>query len=217
MTCPAQASPSDQGAPPFSIPALVIWLTVQLLALGLAAARVPLWARSPAPGDELATDFMLVTQVVVAGLLFPVLLVNIRTTATMILTAAVFIELAGLLAGIPRGRMALAWGALSIWMITLWLIVPLVRRGRWATMLAIAFATCLTLGGPLLLYLRAESGSTVSMDWASIALCGPTLAIMAVIHAPTSTHHAWIGLGVLSGVGALVRVSSMLPRSSLHR
>lgn len=208
MTRPADEFPSDQAKSPVSIFALVIWLGVQLLALGLAAARVPLWARYPSPGDELAIDFMLVTQIVFAGLLFPVLLSNVRATATLILTSAVFIHLAGLLADVPLPRMALGWVFVGGWMVALWLTVPFLKRFRAATLLGIAIATCLTLGGPLLLYLRLESAPAYAPDWPTLGFLGPTTGALAIIHAPTFHHHPWTASGALLALGISLRLAS---------
>ncbi len=202
MTSPAEAKPPATTGPALSFFALIVWLLIQLLALSFAALRVPLWARSAAPGDALAIDVMLITQIGAAALLFPALLVNCRTTATLVLVSIPFVEMAGLLAGVLRWRMTLASVLVVAWLVALWLCVPLLRRSRAGPLIGVAIAASITLGGPLLLYLQLESSPEAVFQWNSASLFGPAMGALALIHSPTLLHRVWlpISAGILTGI-----------------
>ncbi len=204
MTNSVETYPPATASPALSLFALFVWLLIHLLALLFAMLRVPLWARSPVPGDALAIDVMLVTQITAAAMLFPVLLVNWRTTATLVLVSIPFIEMAGLLAGVARSRLPLASVLVGAWLIALWLCVPLLRRSRAASLVGVAIATGLTLGGPLLLYLRLEASPEATFDWKTAGLFGPAMSALAVIHSPTLLHSAWLPVGVAVIAGILL-------------
>src|SRR5437763_7314657 len=89
---PPTASPINDS-PPKSITApLLVWLIVQLLALALAAARVPLSAHFVQPGEALAIEEMLVAQFAASAMLFPFLLRDARCCVAMIVTAAPMLQ-----------------------------------------------------------------------------------------------------------------------------
>src|SRR4051794_35664528 len=58
---------------------LIAWLLIQLLALLLAAARVPLWARFDGAIESWALCWMLAMQVGASALLFPWLMSDLRS------------------------------------------------------------------------------------------------------------------------------------------
>src|SRR5262245_36524683 len=90
------------------IPALLIWLATNLVALCIGAARVPLWARFPTHTEQYAIDEMIVMQLAAASLLCQVLLCDLRTTLLIAASSLPFIGLSGLLAGTRTTDVAIA-------------------------------------------------------------------------------------------------------------
>jgi hypothetical protein len=133
---------------------LAVWLAVQLIALALAAFRVPLSAHFIAPGEALAVHEMLVVQFAISAMLFPFLLRDARHLLVMMLTAAPMIQLAAMLAGTPTVRAVGTWTCLGMWLaaLTLW------RRALAPRFhpIAIAAANLLTIGGLFVWYFALE-------------------------------------------------------------
>src|SRR4051794_2325066 len=162
----------NRADPSPHIGAVLVWLLVQLAALGLSAARVPLAARWPADGEALALEQMLVAQTVAAGMLFPALLRDPRSCAVAILTSLPFVQLAALLSSTTFAHAAPAAGLALLWLVTLcaW-------RAAWSRMtttpaptrpptitpraelLGVAVANALTIGGALAWFAAADAGA----------------------------------------------------------
>ena len=133
---------------------LALWLIVQLAALALAAARVPLSAHFVRPGEALAVEEMLVAQFAISAMTFPFLLRDGRCCLAIVLSAAPMLQLAGVLAGAPVARLVGAWTCLAVWLtsLTIWRSALPPRRRP----IAIAVANLLTIGGGVFLYLSTE-------------------------------------------------------------
>lgn len=143
-------------------PALVVWLTLQLLALIFAAARVPLSAKAITPQDSLAVDEMLFLQIVAAALLFPWMLSTWSRAAAIALVAGPMLQLAATLASHPSiARVLVLWAYVATWVMTL-AIVRASIRVSWLP-LAVAIASLLTLGAAALVYLHAEFGPATAL------------------------------------------------------
>jgi hypothetical protein len=140
---------------------LLVWLGLQLAALFVAAARVPLWAQAPQAVELLALHVMLITQVIFSSLLFPWLLRSWQSTLAAIMTAAVFTFIASLFSSVPSknvGDLSLFVGG---WLVALWFIqLPLASTG--AQMTAIAVISLWAAGGPVLGFLQMEYGLPVA-------------------------------------------------------
>lgn len=155
---------------------VVVWLVIQLLSLSIIAARVPLWARPPHPDEGIATRQMLVVQVIAPALLFGWLIPNATTGVVVILTSGPMLQLSGMLAQVPIGRIALTWGMLCIWLagLTCW---SATLRDIPQRLIACAVATMLALGMPMVRYLADENGmaGVGASFWRSIDLTGAIL------------------------------------------
>jgi hypothetical protein len=174
-------APHDSG-PPASTARLVVWLAAQLLILIIAAARVPLAARYPEPAEQLAPQLLLCGQAIVASLLFPWLLRDFRTTAQMLATALPFQLATVFLSGIPIRELAPAIGYVDAFSGALAIWSPLLRSNL-AQSLGVALASCLTLGGGMLRYLRVEysggRGASVPHTWETVTPLPSTLQALA--------------------------------------
>ncbi len=143
------------AVPALSAAPLLLWLGLQLCVMFLAALRIPLAARYPAPAEQLAPQLLFSTQVVVAGLLFPFLLRDLRCTIQILATGWPFQLAAVYLSGGSAGEMNWATAFVGTWLITLAIWACLLRSTR-TRMPGVCLANCLILGGGLLRYLRLE-------------------------------------------------------------
>jgi hypothetical protein len=134
---------------------LPLWLGLQMIALVLAAGRVPLYARFPVPIERQATVEMLAIQLIAAGLLFPRLLRGKTAWLWTIAATWPMLTLAGLLAGDPMQRVAAAAAYVALWLTTLAVFAPQLKTPP-QRMIAVALASLWTIGGPILLYLHSE-------------------------------------------------------------
>jgi hypothetical protein len=200
MAAPA-ASPSPTPAPFFP---LLLWIGLQLFALGAALVHVAPWPNPPASLDRLALPEMLVVQCLASALLFPLILRTPRLAALVILSAWPFCQLAAFVSSTPAPRWIAAGGALSLWLIGLaaWRSV---LRTRALQQIGLALAAALTLGGPVLLYLGVEFGPRPApvIPWSSAAAMGPILSCLAPLQ-PGAIRAGWIFLLIhlALGIGA---------------
>ena len=67
---------------------VLLWLIIQLIALGLSAARVPLWANPPAPIESIAAQQMIAVQIAASATLFGWLMPNLVTGVCVIAVSA---------------------------------------------------------------------------------------------------------------------------------
>lgn len=160
---------------------LFIWMTVQTLALTLAALRVPLWARASEAGEFRAIPVLLVAGVLSATLLSPRLTSDWRITLMAIACCWPFAVLAGLLGAAPISTILHAGGYISAWLIVLWAcLLPFETVG--ARLVGAAIAATWSASGPVLLFLRAEygSGATPAGRMSQIAE-GPLMYALRVV------------------------------------
>ena len=151
---------SDSTEKPVTAP-LLVWLIVQLVALALAAARVPLSANFVRPAESLAVVEMLVVQFGASAMMFPFLLRDARSCLALILTAAPMLQLAGVLCEMSTGRVVGAWTCVAIWLaaLTLWRAVLPTRHRP----LGVSIASLLTLGGVICWYISSEFATGLSL------------------------------------------------------
>jgi hypothetical protein len=143
--------------PPESVTApLFVWLMIQLAALALAAARVPLSANFARPAERLATHEMVIVQFVGAALLCPFLLRGPMACLALCLTAGPMLLLAGILSATPIATSLYLWAGCVLWLTALWMWRAATSQRMHAPLVAIA--TLLSAGALLLCYLRAEFG-----------------------------------------------------------
>jgi hypothetical protein len=141
---------------------LALWMALQLLALGLAAGRVPLSGRFPQPVEGQAAAEMVVMQVCAAGFLFPSLF---RDFSQWVLAAASIwpmLKLASLLGGEPAANVYAAATYVTLWLATLAVWRSIFKTER-LQMMAVSVASLWTCGGPVLLYIRSEFGGEAGL------------------------------------------------------
>ena len=162
MDSAADAQPrSDHGITGPLLP----WLIIQLLALLLATARVPLAARYPQPAELLAAHVMVVVQLTAAALLMPYLLRNWAAAVAVIVTAWPFLVLGGVLSALPTARLTALGGFVTAWLIA-FALVNLTAPDAWR-LWACAAAAVGTSGGLVLTHLSEEFGGrdTTWLSW----------------------------------------------------
>src|ERR1051325_1322831 len=104
----------------FSHPlSLLIWLVLQLLVLLLPVLQVQLSDEFPRPAEKLAIEEMVVSQIALSALLFPLLLRDFPSAIVMAATTWPFLLLAGLLSSTPAYPLLEAGAFVSIWIIAL--------------------------------------------------------------------------------------------------
>ena len=155
---------------------LLLWMSIQLIALALAAYRVPLSARFPQPAESMATAEMLVAQVAGAALLYPLLLKDASRLVMAICGLWPMLILAASLSGdldrsvIAAGIFATGWLlALAVWRFVL--------VGEVAERVGLTIAILWTIGGPVLAYIHAEYGDNQNPEFWNAA-AGPVAAAL---------------------------------------
>jgi hypothetical protein len=200
---PAPATPVSAAA------ALVIWLAAQLAALGICACRAMLWARAPRAGEELSLFVMLAMQIAMSALLFPHLLGNLRSTIPALATAWPMAQLAAYLSDAPATHLVLAELYVWAWMIGLALWARILSTA-WAKLLGIGIASMLSLGGPVLWYLRADFGRDDSqLPFWSMSMFGPICGAISQIVPKGSI----VGWTIPASVFAVALVGYFLKRT----
>lgn len=190
---------------------LYAWLGIQLAALAMAAFRVRLSIAMPAAAEQSALALMLITQVAAASLLFPLLLRSRLHTILTIATAWPMGLLACFLTDAPVDRFIAAQALVTLWIVVLALWNWAVPR---AQALGAAVAAMISLGGPLLWYLRAEFvRESAHVHWPRDALLGPVMAALSQISPDHPQTNAWWPLLGLAALAVMVSALTKL----LHR
>lgn len=128
---------------------------VQLLALAIAALRVPLSDGYAEPAEDLAAGVMVTVQMVMIAAVFPFLLQGMRRTLVMLGLPWPYLLLAGFLATTPWRSLLWAEVLVNGWTVTLAVWRGILPRPRQQAV-AVAAALLLTLGAAALRYLAAE-------------------------------------------------------------
>jgi hypothetical protein len=193
--------------------ALVVWLAVQLAALGICAARVSLWARSPRASEQLALSLIVAVQIAAASLLFPYLLGTWRFTLLAIVTALPMAQLAAVLADAGIRAPIRAEVYVILWMIALRLWTCAILTD-WSKLLASSIASLLALGAPLLWYLRLDFGSDSlpDQDISTRVFFGPLGGAISQIR-DVPPIGGWIFVGIVLVLGACVFIAMRVNRN----
>lgn len=171
--------------------AFALWLGMQLAVLGLSAGRVMLWSRAPRAGEESALLAMLAIQIAAASLLFPYLLGNVRVTILVIVTAWPLGQLAGAVGDEPASAVLRGELYVSLWLISLH-IWSRALISDWAKLFFVALASMMSLGGPLLWYLRSEfAGGPDDLGNHGNAVFGPLMGVESQV-LPDWPVGAWV-------------------------
>ena len=211
---PVPAPTTD--APPFTAP-LLLWLSLQLLALLTALLRVPLAAQYPQPAELLAAQVMVVVQVTAVALLFPYLLRDVRSVAAVVAATLPFLVLSGAVSGIPAGRLVLAGIYVVSWIVAL--AAWNVRASTSGRSAGVAAATLLTLGTLVAFYLRleyaADAAGEPAEQLARWAPASPPLAALRLLTNPPRAADWCTPVGVLT-TAILWRLAARRSRQVIH-
>jgi hypothetical protein len=179
--------------------AILIWILIQLIALGLGAMGIPLWPNHPVPRESLSIQEMTIIQIAVVAMVFPLVLANFWTAVAVIAMVWPFQQFAGLLSNTPQKYLILSGSYVSLWMSGLWLLGGMIRST--ANQLAvICVAQCIAIGGVILWYLHLESSRG---NAGKSEMFGPVLGVISIVN---GTKISWIGwteaaIPLLLGVG----------------
>ncbi len=160
-----------------------------------------LWARSPGAGEQLSLFIMLGVQIGAAALLFPLLVANWRVALIVLVTAWPFAELAGFLADASANQWLMGVLYVSLWLVSLYLWARALRNS-WGMILGTALAAMISLGGPVLWYLRSEFANGGRIESGSFAMFGPVMGAFSLI-IPGSRIAGWVMLSVFLVTGAI--------------
>jgi hypothetical protein len=170
---------------------ILVWTALQLSALALAAARVPLWARVNSPIESTALPLMLATQAAGSALLFPWLLRSLSAAVLAISMSVVFVQLAGLLGVAPIANTGVAAIGMILWLTGLAVWIPALRTQH-SQAIAVAIVASVVIGAAGLNYLAMESALK---DWMIsgnpiwIIICA-NLVVSAAARGRTRSAHA---------------------------
>jgi hypothetical protein len=157
--------------------AILLWIVLHLIALGVSAAAVPLWAHHPLPREALAVHVVIALEIAGSAILWPLLFPNFSASVVAVLLVWPFMQLSGVLAAAPQAQLLLASTYVSLWLVglaVLKIVMPSPAAARIACMLSSAFV----LGGIALAYLRSEA---TSMSGVPLSSFGPLLGAFAII------------------------------------
>ena len=181
-----------------------MWLAVQLVALGLAAAGIPLAAKWPRPAEGLAPHVMLAAQIAAAALLFPYLLRSWHTAGVVVASAWPLLLIAAVLASAPLDRAAVGGMYVTAWLValTIWRagLPDTARRS-----IGVSAAAVVAIGDAAVWYLQSEYGSDGSAG--PPAALGPVTSSLGLLAAPGGDWLLWLApVGIAACGGALLLV-----------
>jgi hypothetical protein len=213
----SKREPSSYAAP------LFVWLVIQLIAIGLAAARVKLWAKFSAEGETVALDELLVAQFIASSLLFPFLCRDFKSTIAITLAGVAMCGLVGILSFNSLDTCGQCALNLLMWLLGLavwWKVVNAWTRGikgnlplsPTAALIAVAVVSSLNLCGPILAYFQAESNGFASPAFRAI----PIIAVVRQAHDATFSGYIPSAAVLILGIGALLVRRASLSTAVIH-
>lgn len=177
---------------------LLLWLAIQISALGLAAGRVPLWGRAAQVTELWAVEYLIIAQIAGSALTFPWLMGSWRSTAVVISTVWPFLFLAALFSPMPIGSIVCVGAYITAWLLALAILLPPLSSTE-ARLTAIAIAGLWAAGGPIFTFLHLEyaAGEPHSGRFGTL-MRGPIEAGIRLVHGESR-----IALGISSGAIAV--------------
>ncbi len=139
-----------------SLQSVLIWGLLNLLILGIGVMGFPLWAHHPFPRESIALQELVCGQVILASWLFPKLAETPWTLAINMALVIPIDKLGGILSNAPHITISRSTGCVEVWILGLGL-------WRWAGrnetqyLILVVLASCFTVGGCVVDYLRCES------------------------------------------------------------
>lgn len=192
-----------------SMLAWLFWSGTQVAILALMAYRVPLSANFPEPIESASLIAMVLVQLILAGVMCPILLKQVRDWAQAIAVALPMMVLAGLLAQMPLDRMLMTMVCVCAWLG----VMQRIARLHWDVLRTplIAVLLLLSAGVPVLVYLTHEftwQGISVHSAWSWIS---PTWGAITTI---MQSQDSWQVLVVPLGLIGLDLIRTRVSQSS---
>ena len=194
QTIDATLSPSNNAE--ISPAAIAIWLAIQLITIGLIIGRIRLWIRGGDDADALSV--MLIAQIAGASISAQTLMRNLRTAICVTMSALPFLLIAGIVSAADARQLVCSGAAVLLWMISLAMAL-VASRGRLGHAVIHALANCLSIGGVVVFYLRAEFAGQASES--HFAWFGPIASALTLADrnsSPTAITRAWIALTIVA-------------------
>ena len=177
-----------------------MWAALQIVAIGLAACRIPLAAQYPIITEFYAGQVLLAVQLPLAAMLMPVLLAGWRSTVAAALLAGLMQCVASLLTDVAPLQIYPSVIYVTLWVVALGLVCRSLRGGNTSRLIVGGGIGSLVAGGALLGYMGADLSSR-SVDPSSGGPLFPLLQNWPTV--PVSAR-AW--LVALLGVALLNRL-----------
>jgi hypothetical protein len=167
------------------------WLLVQLVALALAALRIPLAAAYPQPAELHAVQILLIVQFACISILFPSLLQTWSLSLIVATSAWVMLIFAAALAAWPVSQVMPVATFLSLWILVL-ATLRVALTWRWQ-LVAAALLSVWIIGGLLLDYLASDFGP-IPPTGKHVAWTPLSTALASAYDLPSG---AWLGQVVI--------------------
>lgn len=183
---------------------LLVWLLLQLLTILIPITQLPLSDKFPSPAERLAIDEMVIVQISLSALLFPMLVTSLSASLIIIASSWPFVLLAGVLSATPQVRTLAAGVYLTIWLLALacWSFVLTNRRAR---LIGSAAAGAISIGLAFLWYLQVEFSTQPNFVPARFSIGGPIKEVLGLLHGEEVASNSWLLIGAFlfaSGLAA---------------
>jgi len=154
---------------------LLAWLAIQLAVLSIGAIRLPLWARSGRQPQYLALPEVIIADIAIGTLVFPML--KRAGGLSIILVTLPFLQLAGILSATPAAPLIWVEIGVVLWQVGLSLWSAAVRSTH-DQMVIVAILSCIVIGGPIASYLVREFGDSSEPVWQMPVICDPITSLV---------------------------------------
>lgn len=151
---------------------MALWLAIQLGALLVSIARVPLSASSARPAELDATPLLLAAQLAASALLFPFFTRNTATATAVLATSWPFIVLSAIVSARPSAEIAALEAFVTLWLTSLALWRRALSPSKQFP--AVAVAMLLVLAPPIAIYLHADYAAPDPLPL-PVLITGPSL------------------------------------------
>jgi hypothetical protein len=203
--------------PPVALAAIFVWFALQIVALLLAAFRVPFAARFPALAEQLAMHEMLIVQTIGSALLFPLLFRTPATAAVVVASTPLLMMMAGILAAPEFDVLVALCLYATLWVVALGLWSTTLRTPR-SQMYGVATAAALVIGGATLAYVAREFGPPgISFDWSKHGHLGPLMGGVTLMESGVWTHRPWAFLAAMLFSGVTAALIGFWKRAPIAR
>ena len=187
---------------------LAVWAALQLVAIGLAAARIPLAAQYPVIGEFHASQLLLAVQLPLSAMLMPALLSNWNATLAAAILGGALQGVASLLTDVRPNHALPLMLYLIAWIAAMGCLRWALEGSKERLATGAGVAAGLIAGAPLLVYLAADLSSRAIDE----KFGGPVLILLR--NWPSVPLSAWVWFMALIGVTVAIR---LIFQGFLHR